>query len=295
MSINKGAVIYVESPFQVLQAYELAEKLNKEKFKIILRLNNLKNNNEQMLELIKVLELKNIETFKNNAFSLSMMMLKLIFLSIRSKKIFIGDENSRVYKIIKYFLFSSVIYMDDGVATINSKNNNVPRFSIFNTKNIYLKNDFSQLSKFLNKKLIDSEKKIALVVGTKAIEEYILSEEDYFRFINFSIEHAENLEVYYWPHRGESTKTINHIKNHTKIRVVSADLPIEFVSIVTNARPEIIISMFSTALFSLNKIYPKASLIAIQMDNNCYLNRKESIMNMYKYFTNNTDIEIKKI
>ena len=48
--------------------------------------------------------------------------------------------------------------MDDGVATINSKNNNVPRFSIFNTKNIYLKNDFSQLSKFLNKKLIDSEK-----------------------------------------------------------------------------------------------------------------------------------------
>ena len=103
-----------------------------------------------------------------------MMMLKLIFLSIRSKKIFIGDENSRVYKIIKYFLFSSVIYMDDGVATINSKNNNVPRFSIFNTKNIYLKNDFSQLSKFLNKKLIDSEKKIALVVGTKAIEEHIL-------------------------------------------------------------------------------------------------------------------------
>ena len=76
--------------------------------------------------------------------------------------------------------------------------------------------------------------------------------------------------------------------------MVSADLPIEFVSIVTNARPEIIISMFSTALFSLNKIYPKA-LIAIQMDNNCYLNRKESIMNMYKYFTNNTDIEIKKI
>ena len=33
MSINKGSVIYVESPFQVLQAYELAEKLNKKSLK----------------------------------------------------------------------------------------------------------------------------------------------------------------------------------------------------------------------------------------------------------------------
>ena len=295
MSINKGNVIYVESPFQVLQAYELVEKLKKDKFVIILRLNNLKNNNEQMLELIKVLKLKNTDTFKNNPFSLMMMMLKLFFLSIRSKRIFIGDENSKVYKIIKFFLFSKVIYMDDGVATINSKSNNVPRFSIFNTNNIYLKNDFSELSKFLNKKLLDSEKKIALIVGTKAIEEHILSEEDYFRFVNFSTDQTKNLEVYYWPHRGESSKTIEQINNHSKIKVISTNLPIELVSLVMNASPEIIISMFSTALFSLKKIYPKASLIAIQMDNNCYLKRKESIMNMYKYFTKNTDIEVKKI
>lgn len=184
--------------------------------------------------------------------------------------------------------------MDDGVATINSQNHNVARFTIFNKDNIFLKNDFSQLNRFLNKKLPNSEKKIALIVGTKAIEEKILSKEDYFRFINCSIEFANNLEIYYWPHRGESRQTIEYVKNHANIKVVNPTLPIELVSLLIHANPEIIISMFSTALFSLKKIYPKASLTAIQMDDDCYLERKESIINMYKYFTKNTDIKIKK-
>lgn len=275
-------IAYVDSPFQLLQSYELS-KLGHNFSKIYVRLNGKESNDNQLINLINVLDVQNVKLIKIVSLYQKLYYYSLFFIVILFKgTTVVGDANSALFKVLKR-MFSSkkFILLDDGVATINNTliNKRFKRFTIFPE---YVKEKIS--NDFKNIKLLVSEEKVLskkhIIVGAKFVDEGICNRETYMTALSAIVKHIGADEYVYIPHRGESEIELEAIKNTLPVSVLKLNLPIELISLEAKIYPLSISHILSTAVFSMRKIYD-APIYTFRVCSSGILKRKESIEILY--------------
>lgn len=275
-------IAYVDSPFQLLQCYELS-KLGYNFSKIYVRLNGKESNDNQLINLINLLDIKKTKIIKVVNLHQKLLHYSLfIFVSLFNGTAVVGDANSVLFKILKrVFNREKFILLDDGVATINNTSINecFKRFTIFPE---YVKNKIC--NDFKNAKiLVSNEKALSkkhVIVGAKFVDEGICDRETYITALRAIIKNINANEYVYIPHRGESEIELEAIKNALPVSILKLNLPIELISLEAKIYPLSISHTLSTAVFSMRKIYD-APIYTYRVPNNKLIQRKEPIENLY--------------
>ncbi|WP_350655084.1 hypothetical protein [Pseudoalteromonas sp. D48-MNA-CIBAN-0056] len=275
-------IAYVDSPFQLLQCYELS-KLGYNFSKVYVRLNGKESNDNQLINLINLLDIQNTKTIKIVSLHQKLFYYGLfIFVSLFNGTAVVGDANSALFKILKrVFSREKFILLDDGVATINNTliNKCFKRFTIFpEYVNNKICNDFRNIKLLVNEEKVLSKKHV--IVGAKFVDEGICDRETYLAALSTIIKHVNADEYVYIPHRGESKIELDAIKNVLPIRILKLNLPIELISLEANIYPLSISHTLSTAVFSMRKIYD-TPIYTYRIANSKLMQRKELIENLY--------------
>lgn len=292
------SLFIIESPLQLLNAYEAIHYFETKKFKILIRLSGDKSNDRQIFNLLSFLKLKHSSWIvkikaKNKTFFdyLKIIIIKMITKVIYKKyaKIFIGNyESGFINTITKFIDQSHIILLDDGAKSIviQSKfhgNYNRDFFSFYDltpyeNQTIY-KNDFLKTKeKTASLKTLNS----ILFLGSKLSEINITSEEYYIKLIDKISKYFNDDPIVYIPHREEKPeKLYKLIKLLPNLTVHSLDYPVELYGLY-EAYPSKIVSFYSTALFTMSKIYDCESY-AFKFDYSNYLNKK-NIDKVYEYY-----------
>ena len=274
----------IESPFQLLNAFEAINTFNAESNKILVRLSNESNNDKQIIDTIRKLKIEEsnkifyVKIKSRNRFLfdfLKMIILKIIFLFIRKRynKIFIGNYDSRFIRFILKFSKKQLVLLDDGFKTIITqskftKNHFYNWFTILNlkalSKQVNVKNNYSTLNSLLDQNN-DTTPKVSIFIGSKLNEVNIISEEYYIELIKRIAHKHNDYKIIYIPHRGEDQEKLVKIASIPNIELKKISYPIELLPIYENIKPVLIISFYSTALITLWNIY-KVDTIAYRFN-----------------------------
>ena len=292
--ISSG-LFYVESPFQLIQCLEAVHRFSIENFKIIIRENSSDTNNEQLKEVVQVLNLSN-NTFvrcHQRSFRSSFLVFSLIFHSYFYNSIFIGDENSKIFKLAVNFLGKrKVILMDDGVATITPDRRFLKfrRFSIFPLEHNTITNDFRYLYNFIGNRARRSH----IIIGMDLISSGICAARDYEHFVK---KIAKTIPqgfgpVLYIPHRNETEADVELLANIENIQIQKTQLPIELVGLELDLIPISISAFFSSAIFSMEKIYQESELLIYRIPELRIKKRKKAVNAVYMHIDSKTNINM---
>lgn len=278
-------VVYVDSPFQLLQVLEF----NKNDWKIgkvFIRLNGKEENDKQLKNMEKILNIGSCRFITiNNFYQKLCHYTSLIIVFMFNKNIIFGDANSFLFKLIHAFKSrQNILLLDDGVATINDKkfNNIYQRFTIFpQYVSNPIVNNFYEVQRLSNEGVT---KKKHVIVGGKFVDEGICDEHTYNEVIkkitsNLNVIDAECI---YIPHRGETDLHLARLKKNFTFEIIRLDYPIELLTLETGIYPLSISHVMSTAVFSMRKIYTDVDIYTSRIPASKILLRKESIGNIYK-------------
>lgn len=278
----------MESPFQLIQALEIAGA--PEKYLLIIRLNDIERNNIQLKEMVSLFALSNV-IYMNARFKLVLLFYAVPFLlmAAAAKKCYVGDENSIVFKLLKRIIQNKKVWLlDDGVATLNSKENaSFRRLTIFRTVE-GVHNDLKKCRDLIQSKPIFRE--VNIIVGSKLVEESICTKEVYYSILEAMAEDIglQNTEIIYVPHRGESESNLTEILERFNFELVNNSLPIELIALEFDVQPIRVVSVLSTALYSMSLIYENAEFRVYPLNFDSIDSRREGIESLYRDMRKNT-------
>lgn len=133
-------------------------------------------------------------------------------------------------------------------------------------------------------------------LGQPFIESKILSKKIYLQHLNNVIEeNFKNQPIEYFPHRGENIDNIakNLINKFTNAHIVHNDIPLEKYFLENKIYPTVIVSVTSTALFTLKALFPKAKIYYIQIaQEDIFLKGQHSMDSIYKTLNNSNIIKL---
>lgn len=292
-----NTLILVESPLQLVNAFEFIEKFNVTKYLIILRLSGKPINDHQMINLIELLNLDRTKIFKitvevnskNFFYFIKIVGIKLFitYLSFFLEKLLIGNYESKFMRFMMKWVGKNKIYLlDDGNKSINiQKSTDLNLFTMYDVEKkegqIVLKNDY-----FCMKNIIKKDKPISnkvIFIGSGMSEIGVVSEAYYLESVKAAIAHYNNLglDFIYIPHRAESKKKISKISKFKNVNILSLDYPVELVGLLIDFKPEKVAAFYSTAIITLRQIYNyNVETLGFNYSNS--YNSKD-IENVYKY------------
>ena len=291
-TLFSNKLIIVESPFQYLNLIEFfyQKKKYKKKFSsqtITVNMSN-KCKNEEKIFSDTLNYTKSSNTFlKNNFFflrSVNRLFFLLVFivrkhLGFKYDICIIGNYQSNFQKNIYQFSKNRII-IDDGTNTLEFKENfklnrkDMLFFSCFPKRFInatYLKNNYSFLKKKNRKK--KKIKKNLLILGNGFTEKKIISKNSYLEFLKKIKKKYAGYKIDYYPHSIEKKE---NFENYFDFNIIENREPIETYLVNQKKAPEIILSSYSTALFTLSMFLKKIDLV-----NYVYLNKKVFIGDSY--------------
>ncbi|WP_134015629.1 polysialyltransferase family glycosyltransferase [Modicisalibacter xianhensis] len=238
---------------------------------------------ESLIELFSIDD-SNVVRLKNKS---AVVVCYLMYFMWAGRAV-IGDENSGVYRVLKYVLPPSrIIFLDDGVATLSSKSK-LKRFTIFHTKDS-INNEFLHVSEKISKSSKGAGEEKVIFVGGKLSEAGICSKEDYFLYLRYvlnEIKEAGEGKVLYIPHRGEYNYKDFFTKKNCNIfnvEIYENNLPVELIALEKRIRIKHVVSFFSTAMFSMAMIYKDANFVFYELPHNDIQCRKEAIVKLYEF------------
>jgi hypothetical protein len=297
----KSILFFVESPLQLLCAYEAIGYFNLTNYKIYIRLSNKSVNDKQILNICSLLfnelEQKNIRYLQIETRISIKSIIKILFSKIILikyyfiiDKIAIGNFQSSFFSfLIKWINIKKILLLDDGSGSLNvqkllTNKNAIDTFSFFKLEDkinqkIYL-NKFSKIKKLFKNKVFNDE---LIFIGSKISEVQIISEAKFLLLMK-KISKYFKKDIIYIPHRGESKNKLEKINEINNISIMTLNYPIEMIGIYNPAMYKTFISFYSTALFTLKYIYNIES-IAIKFNYNNAKNKK-SIDEVYNYYIN---------
>jgi|GEM_PF-3113653 len=284
-------IAYVESPFQYLQVIEYikVKNIDPSHVHLFVRQTHVAMNNQQIKNMVKLVPINYRKiTYAKNWVLVIAYGLKGCLTDVQPNTILIGDENSFFTKTMNCFISKTrFIYLDDGAATLNSKKI-LNRFSIFSKKKSQ-KNTFAYLSSHFIKQSSSYQKKPAIVmVGAKFIEAKISTFEDYESYL---LQISSDLRrdypeapTFYIPHRYEGDH-LDRLKasvfNKFDIEIIRLAYPIELIQMELEQKILYFVSFFSTALFSLQLLYPETSFCYYELPKQKIRKRQKQIENIY--------------
>lgn len=283
----------VRSPLQVINAYEASQYFETKNNTLILVHNSTLSNKDQTRKIIDMLnvwdEIIEIENRKSKFFQY-VKLVKKLKKSIY-EKVFIGGF-STLHKIILANLKYQESYMiDDGTATLLAQKTileyfkntplnyrelrfllfflkakirkNIHFFTFFNLDHlndeVIIKHQFTFLKKkYLQNDLINDDN--VYVLGQNLVSEGMIGKTTYLFYINQIIQRYPSKNIVYIPHRSEGL--IEEIKKFESphFQILKNDMPIEIFFLSKGIYPSIIVSFFSTALYTLSAIFPKSKV-----------------------------------
>lgn len=300
-------IFIIESPFQLSNALTISDP-SKDIF--IIRVSGFKKNDEQIINLIKKKNLRNIFIlsipYKNKA-KLVKGILFSILLIIKNKfshELYIGNYNSLWMKITSYFTSPfNIKVIDDGLITVSMikkieekiLNSKYPRryilekispsfFTKYNIDSKYIK-IIKIKTKNNEKKSIKIDENMVLFIGSPLVEKKVISYENLKIYSERVNNFFETKDIYYYSHRDEN------IKNLIGKKIDSASSIEDYLD-TCDIFPRVIVSFYSSALLSIQNKYPQLEymsfLISDEHLNSIYLN---DIKNAYN-FINTSNIKI---
>jgi hypothetical protein len=322
-------IFFLKSPLQFLCGIEAIRNfgLNSDNILVIYE-KGVENNLFQLQKLLEVYvsEFEKIEIIDRKGKSISGWLNGFNSINNFAKKyskinnLFIGDyQNGLVRHYQNSVSYKNVYLLDDGFATIHinnqiqkeglinykdylklflSKGNykfgvnkQVKYFTVFNKQisgpNIY-PNKFKHLIKSNNWK----SQNAIYWLGSPIVEDGIVTQNYYLKTIERWANKLHKSEtIIYFPHRRENANKLKVIEDKLGFRIKKIDLPIELYVVQERVKPESIISFFSTALYTLNRIIEGTDIYYIPIKSKNILDRKDHINDIYNILSK----EIKNI
>jgi len=288
-------IMFVESPFQLLQAVEYLHKKNIEDYSLFIRLNQVEENNRQLRAVLSWAAIQSDSIFKLEFSYHSLLCLTRLFVHVvTGHNIVFGDENSVVFRALSYFLKrEKVTLLDDGVATLMSNRDSIYlRFSIF-----FGKADIFNTFDYLRSQLIDENRReVNIIIGGKLVEEGICSKETYMHVLSRMVTDAKEngFPIVYIPHRGEHDANLEELKANFSIDIIRNTMPIEMIGLECGCTPVALFSVLSTALFSLSLIYKNTKLNLYPIPPDLLIKRKEYILRLFEIMRASPRFEVKE-
>jgi len=299
--LNKNVLIVVESPFQLLCAYEAIHSL-KLNYKLIVRLSGHINNDQQLKQMADNLSFSNVIfiKIKTKKDVLSLLNMTIFYIQLYFRQFdyyYFGDYLSGFLKLSSKFINRKKIFLlDDGVATLKIQQqflqNNSPLnlYTVFDIKAMHmqkiLKHRFLHLTNhFKNSNIINKN----IYIGENLVELSILDAKKYLDIVREVAK--ESKELFYFPHRLSSPDILNEIKKIKNISIVYPDVCIEYYVLKEGILPSKVYSILSTALFTLNILFPKSNIIAYKPIFNV-TKRSEDIEHLFNIMKLDTSISV---
>lgn len=288
-------------------------------------------NKEQIINLInekdwnKVLYFDMQSSTQKQSTFLKQIQLVQLLRQTQYDFVFCGDFSSSMKLILANVKKNQVFLLDDGATTINRylydlnqdiNNKKTPtklirelRFNIcgLKTKVVDVINLFTSY-KFIpksNEQIIFNDLKFfqsgllknsladesVYLLGQPLREINIVSNDVYLDSIAKIIKHYQDKNIIYIPHRAETLLDGLKLLEGDTFKIKNIELPIELYFLQHNIYPKYICSFWSSALFTLNILYPKTIVEVFKIDDmNIYFAQKQ-IQNVYNYLENNTNIK----
>ena len=294
------SLLFIESPIQLINAYEAINKYSIKKYKIIVRFSKVIQNDEQIQYVIDKLKIQNIKYItiginnRNIKDYLQLFYYKYLYKVPQDiDKIFIGNYDSGFLNlIIKKVTKDKIVLLDDGAKTIDIQAkftdlNNYNLFTMYDFKAYknqeIIKNDFINLQTNLQQLKINQEQ--ILFLGLKLSEIGIVTQEYYVELINKIALFYQGKQIIYISHRGETKTKLDKLKNIKNLEVIQLDYPVELYGLYNEEIPYKVSSFYSTALLTMKNIYGiEAESFMFDYNNSKY---KDSIDNVYDYYKEN--------
>ena len=291
-------LLFVESPLQLLNAYEAIYQFNLVNYEVIIRLSNEEINDKQIRYLVDFLNIENVEfvTINSRQKTLVDYMNLLIYkykykFSKKIEKIFIGNFDSRFFKLVmQQFKRNQIILLDDGSKTLDiqkqfSENYFYNLFTIYDITSIenqlIIKNEYTKLRTKLKKLNICKDK--ILFLGAKLSEIGIIDEHKYIKLLQKISDKHKEKKIIYVIHRGESKNKLQKIGDIKNITIKSYDFPIELLGLFEKSIPYKVVSFYSTAILTMKYLYRiEAECYSFDYSPSQY---KESIDIVYDYYS----------
>ncbi len=293
---NHSPVFYIESPFQLLQVYEVIRLKKMNQCQILIKLNDNSLNNNQMKALVVFFNLDNVTYYSFSSalatvFHIYAIATKCLFAS----SLYVGDHNSPVFWLLKpIFSKHRTVLMDDGVGTvIDGRQLGYTRFSIFDGINDHtVVNNFDALSK---KMAVNQHKKIDIILGGKLVEAGISTSKDYLDMIEsilLFIKRRSSRDIIYVAHRGEEISNLRLIEKKLNLEVIRPNYPVELIAEELKVEPRLVGTVLSTAVFSMSKIYNRSKFFILKPKEGSIKQRKKYIDSLFYYIDKCTGFRV---
>ena len=312
-------IFFINSPLQLLCAIE-ASVIFKTSNNILVIFNKGSGENynqiQQMLERYETIfskvevidrKLKSIKGWLAGFHAINQLADKYN----RIDNLFIGDYRNGIARHFQNsVLFDNVYILDDGFSTIHiykrlrkgkltsykdylkyifsrgkyrfKASKRVNYFTIFDKqitgKNIYSNN----LNHLVRNDEWNSSDKI-FWLGSPIVEDRIVTTDYYLESIRrWSRELNNKDEIIYFPHRREKKQKIHEIEKKYGFQCNRINVPIELYLVRERVKPKAIISFFSTALYTLNRIMGSNRIYYIPIESSKILKGKKHIQDIYE-------------
>jgi len=321
----KKNIFIVRSPLQIINAIEAREHFKLQNTVLVMMLDKAEClNADQMRDALKISAWDEVISYQpqQKASSLS----EQVQLIKRLKKdeydyMFSGDFGT-VNKIMMANLNAKEIFLiDDGTATIvihqklfekqsaplrkkakllryrlfglkSRIKNTINFFTCYDLKSIkdeqIVENSYQYMQKKYLKELEQDNK--TYVLGQNLTQVKFMDDKTYVSYVKKIISHYSG-EIIYIPHRTEIiSESLRGLFNE-RFKLQMTEGPIELVFLKDAIYPSRVISFVSSALFTLNKIFSKAEVNAIKIDENDLKLGQENIKICYTFF-DNTSVKV---
>ena len=288
----------IESPLQLLSAFEAIGEFGSEENEVWIRYSN-KSKSDQQLKFTSEKLLAN-EDCRIKEISISganrniIDYFKILFYKLyvaaklfKYQKIFVGNFDSKFINAIIPFNRKMVL-LDDGAKTINiqhlfTNDENYNWFTMFDLKpfknQTLYQNRFPKIRGLLSD--FKTRSNSVLFIGSKLSECNIITESYNVELISKISKRYCDYEIEYVPHRGDSSEKLSKLNDIPNLEILNIDYPVELLGLYNTALPVLVVSFYSTALISLNKIY-KIPAFAFKFNYDSSSN-KTQIETVYKY------------
>ena len=129
-------------------------------------------------------------------------------------------------------------------------------------------------------------------LGSPIVEDRIVNKEYYFDRIVASLKKInERNKITYFPHRREKKDKLQEIRARFGFHIKITNLPIELYVIQNKVRPKMVISFYSTALYTLNRILTDTNIYYVSIEKSKLLNKTQGVEKVYNILSS----EIKEI
>lgn len=305
---KKKNIFVIRSPLQVLNAYEAQKRFDLKNIIFLVVVGNHKENETQIGQLLELVSHDEV-IYLHGERSKFLEYVKIVY---RLKKerynaLFLGNYSNFGKMLLANLRYEKSYLIDDGTVTIIDHKKIMHRkeriglrdlryllaglkiyrpkemafFTMFDLQPIknetIIQHSFEHLKEKISHDFTKDEKHVYFL-GQNLVETGIVSSKSYRFYLQAIKAHYKGKKVIYMPHRYE--KEYENYKDifDEDFKLGKTDVPIEVYFILKKIIPTTLASFHSSALFSLERIFPHLNLEAFIISPQDFLRRKEDML-----------------